>query len=78
MSKSRVERVGSNVRLPWVVLLLTAASIAGRALGADPGWPREIRSEKGTIILYEPQVESMKGDLLKARSAFSASTWNAK
>ncbi len=71
MSRGRVVGVGSSVILPLVILLLTGPSTTGTALAADPGWPREIRSDEATIILYEPQVESMKGDLLKARSAFS-------
>ncbi len=71
MSKSRDARVGLRVILPLVVLFLIGPSTAGTALAADPGWPREIRSDEAAIILYEPQVESMKGDLLKARCAFS-------
>jgi hypothetical protein len=64
---------------PWIqrgasiaaVFFAAAAAFAPGLRAADPGWPREIRGDAATIILYEPQVESMKGDLLKARSAFS-------
>ena len=71
MSRARAERVRSNIVSRAIGLLLIASATSGAALAADQGWPREIRADEATIILYEPQVESMKGDLLKARSAFS-------
>lgn len=52
-------------------LFAVSATFGLPVRAADAGWPREIRAEKATIVLYEPQVESMKGDLLEARAAFS-------
>ena len=54
--------------LAAAVFLLAAPG----ALAADVGWPREIKtSSGGTIVVYEPQVESLKGDQLKIRAAVS-------
>lgn len=36
-------------------------------------WPKEIKAKNGAVItVYQPQPESMKGDQLKGRAAFSA------
>ncbi|UXX80573.1 hypothetical protein N7E81_05600 [Reichenbachiella carrageenanivorans] len=34
-------------------------------------WPKEITAEKGTVIMYQPQPELLKGDILEARAAIS-------
>ncbi|HUM02282.1 MAG TPA: carbohydrate-binding family V/XII [Thermoanaerobaculia bacterium] len=59
----------SILRLPLLVLL---AFFVGRASADDdPGWPREIPLKKGTVTIYQPQIESMTGDVVRARSAVS-------
>ena len=35
------------------------------------GWPREIETPKALIIIYQPQPESLEGNLLKGRAAVS-------
>jgi len=32
-------------------------------------WPREIVTNKGVIVVYQPQPEQLEGNLLKARAA---------
>lgn len=39
----------------------------------DAGWPRQIGTAKGQVMIYEPQIETMKGEKITARSAFSIS-----
>ncbi len=34
-------------------------------------WPREVVSPQGTITIYQPQIESFKGNALSARAAIS-------
>lgn len=34
-------------------------------------WPQEINAEEGTIVVYQPQPESLDGNLLKGRAAMS-------
>jgi len=58
----------------WLVafaLVCAAASAAIPALALPTDWPREIKTAKGTMIIYQPQVEDLKNDLLTARAAFS-------
>ena len=40
-------------------------------LMAEGSWPKEIRTANATIILYQPQPDSMRGDHLFTRSAVS-------
>lgn len=45
-----------------------------RARGAEiENWPREISHEKGTLVVYQPQVEQIRGDVLNCRAAVSVS-----
>ena len=43
-------------------------------LTAEGNWPKEIKTDKATIIMYQPQSDSMKGDHLYSRAAFSITT----
>ncbi len=59
----------------YVVVLLLACSLlftaAGAADEAGSAWPRELQHEKGSVIIYQPQVETLEGDTLRARAAVS-------
>ena len=41
------------------------------AKATDEGWPREIPTVKGTVIIYQPQPEQLAGDRLSARAAIA-------
>jgi len=56
--------------------LYPAARIAWAAADETSGtfaeqWPYEIKLPEGTVIIYQPQVESFKGTHLVARAAIS-------
>ena len=53
--------------------LAMAASLAVAipARAADPGWPRQFDSSSGSFVIYQPQPESLDGDVLTGRAAFS-------
>jgi len=38
---------------------------------ADPAWPREITVAEGSIVIYQPQPESLDGNALSGRAAVS-------
>jgi hypothetical protein len=38
---------------------------------AELAWPQEIDAEEGTIVVYQPQPESLEGNLLSGRAAVS-------
>jgi len=40
-------------------------------------WPQEIKTEKGVVVIYQPQPETLKDDQLKARAAVSIELKNA-
>ena len=50
------------------MLLLAPASAQEPA---DPAWPREITVAEGSIVIYQPQPESLDGNALSARAAVS-------
>ncbi|MEI6633008.1 MAG: hypothetical protein WCP22_04220, partial [Chlamydiota bacterium] len=60
----------------WVSALVTAMAGAGAASGqsddtAAAEWPREIDRPGGKIVIYQPQPDSMKGDMLTGGAAVS-------
>ena len=43
------------------------------SISAIAEWPREIKAKSGAVItVYQPQPETMKGDKVDGRAAFSA------
>ena len=51
-------------------IILFVASFWGASFGQDR-WPQEFTTQDGTISVYQPQVESYKGDRIKGRAALS-------
>ena len=54
-----------------IVLLLLAGSLNLLAAGEDYNWPRKIEKGGATIIIYQPQVESLTANNLESRAAVS-------
>jgi hypothetical protein len=44
----------------------------------DGDWPREIQVPEGVVVMYQPQPESLNGNLLKGRAAVSVEIKDAK
>jgi hypothetical protein len=38
---------------------------------AEGNWPKEIQTTKSTVIIYQPEPDSMRGDHLYSRAAIS-------
>lgn len=78
----RAHALGVVARVVVVALLLGSVAPAPAQQGTtgasrtptDIGWPRQIQSGGGTITVYQPQVESWDGNVLKERAAVSVST----
>ncbi len=47
-------------------LLVSVPALAEETVG---GWPREIVTSGGTVVIYQPQSEKLEGDLLSGRAA---------
>jgi len=59
--------------LPFVlVVALGAQDVPARA--QEQAWPREIRAGTASIIIYQPQIDSLKGNQLFGRAASSVTT----
>ncbi len=54
--------------LACLLFLLLSSSFSGRA---DEAWPREIKTNKATVVIYQPQIERFSGDQLEARAALA-------
>jgi len=59
-----------NFRIVVILALLLGPLTA--LARKDEGWPRQFEKKKWTIVLYQPQLESLKDVQLKARMAVSA------
>jgi len=65
MIKSRIARW----KLTLTTLLLFA--VTSTPLAAQVEWPQEIAADEGTIVVYQPQPESLEGNILKGRAAIA-------
>ena len=58
-----------------VVILILAGSVMQAATAApdkqEPEWPKKISKDEAQISIYQPQINSLEGDLLDARAALS-------
>src|SRR5208283_573953 len=59
-------RIGKLLFLTFVALPLLFAQAPP---GGDEYWPKEIDTDDLHLVLYQPQVDSWKGNRLEARSA---------
>ncbi len=55
-------------------ILVAAILMLPVFLLAEGSWPKEIRTAKSTVIMYQPQPDSMKRDHLFTRAAISITT----
>ena len=49
------------------VLLVASAAIALD----DQGWPREIKTGRGSLLIYQPQIDRFNGNIVEGRAAVS-------
>jgi hypothetical protein len=62
--------------LCWITLFTSSTLLAKEKNTGQ--WPIKIKTEKGEVIIYQPQPETLKGDQLKARAAISIELKSAK
>jgi hypothetical protein len=56
---------------PQVRILIVLTALAVPALASAVDWPQEVTAEEGTIVVYQPQPESLDGNTLAGRAAMS-------
>ncbi|MFA9454873.1 MAG: hypothetical protein ACERK6_13265, partial [Candidatus Aminicenantaceae bacterium] len=54
-----------------MMILATAPLVLAQAADEEIGWPREMDHPEAKVIIYQPQIDSFKGDILEARAAVS-------
>lgn len=57
--------------LPLLYFCVLASAVTLAVADEDSGWPRELVHEDGTVLIYQPQIESLVGDKLRSRAAVS-------
>ncbi len=62
-----IKYIGWMTALLLAGLLLPASGWAQEA--SDGGWPREIDTPEGLVVIYQPQPEKLDGNQLKGRAA---------
>ena len=72
----------SSRSIPWRLALLAAAAVLlvlnGPAQAQNDFWPKKLQHPKGTITMYQPQLEDFEGDYLKGLAAISGQTKEMK
>ena len=63
--KSKLADILASGALPLVTMLVFATPAAA------VDWPQEVTADKGTIVVYQPQPESLQGNVLRGRAAMS-------
>lgn len=71
-------------RCPWITgffcflhMLLVIQAVQAK-IASEKDWPRQIEVPKGTIVIYQPQLEMFNGIDLKARAAIAVTPKGAK
>ena len=62
----------------FLALVLTFGSRAVMAQESKDKWPKRFEHPKGTVVMYQPQIEDFKADKLTARAAVSVKTKEMK
>ena len=59
--------------LSLYAFLLMGSFVFGNTIDLDGlGWPKELKFKKGTVSIYQPQIEVFKNNTVEARAALSA------
>ena len=53
------------------VFLQPLVFVFGSGAAGAITWPQEVTADEGTIVVYQPQPESLNGNVLKGRAAMS-------
>jgi len=82
MQQCRQEKTNSHPTSISVIMNLKSISVilfiiqffTIRAIAEEAVWPKVVETETGKIVIYQPQPESLNGDQLRVRAAFSVTT----
>jgi hypothetical protein len=66
------------MRTRLLVLGAVLAVVAAVAVAEDLGWPKEIATGNGKLLLYQPQIDRFKGNIIEGRAAMSFTATGTK
>ena len=71
MNVTSESRQGRASAVVCALVLAFVSSVPPICADDDPGngWPREIDTAEGVVTMYQPQVDSLEGDIIAGRSA---------
>ncbi|MFZ5450371.1 MAG: hypothetical protein ACOZF2_00650 [Thermodesulfobacteriota bacterium] len=76
MERSFAKKGGAGLVVLAALIMLVGVRLA---LGAQDKWPKRFEHPKGTVVMYQPQLEDFKDDrLLTSRAAVSVKTKKMK
>src|SRR5689334_15543790 len=64
-------RVGRLLFLAFIAVAIFVSAAVAATNEPDKGWPRELKTDKGLLTIYQPQPESFRDNVLEARAALS-------
>ncbi len=70
--------LGNLLGMVILTILSVALILTRPAMAAQDPWPKRFDDPKGTVVMYQPQVEDFKDDKLTARAAVSVKTKEMK
>ena len=73
---SKIQQFRVTLKSAAGALLIIVASCVGPAYGVE--WPQDIEAEEATIVVYQPQLESLSGNIIKGRAAMAIEQKNGK
>lgn len=73
VNKVEVDKMKSLRLGYWKLSFIAFLSLvlSSTSLFAQIEWPQEISADNGTIVVYQPQPESLEGNILKGRAAIA-------
>lgn len=67
MKRAAYRQFAHWLRAQLIVICLAFTPVIAHGIS----WPQEVDADQGTIVVYQPQPESLKGNNLNGRSAMS-------
>ena len=71
---NRMHPANKSMGMAIFTILAMTLILSRPALAAQDAWPKRFEDPKGTVVMYQPQLEDYKDDVLTARAAVSVKT----
>ena len=69
--KNKIANIRVLLFISLVFCIGAALALTQNSSDESIGWPRSIEVKEGTVTIYQPQIDSLKNDIMEGRSAVS-------